>query len=491
MWNNLSLKEKAELIQAGVKAGYRDIDSIRERFNSFSKGDYQEPLIQRTQEQLPVENVENSDYSVVPKLDYYKDPNEQQVNKFDKGGNYTVGNLVDAIYQNNPKEEYLGKPSHNYDFTQSEEWANAHGYYPDARGHRDDRVKKPAHPSHPSRGTWQGDNFILTDKGFEDPNYTLFGLNDGGQDPQATLIYDGGIVLPEITVTPNGKYINNSYDNIRLHLKSNGGPINRFDKGGNKKQSNLQDIAYAIMAGQGNESSSSGTGRRWSDIISSFLNRTDIVKERGKIPNNLSSLYIYGNDLGQYKEKPEWRNVGVEYDDYIEKSGRDPNNIKTYEGNIVQFDGGKYGNNEESVTLPDIITNDQVIQYINNGNNKTFGRYKYVEDGLYGDNVGGYLTRVSNVNGTPMAVHSDIWDFDKDYTKNYEGVPDWQVKALNKVGNPFILKQLTPIIYEDADTWYPKNELEQHMADSLGILPEVIVTAKSKKKSNGGKINRF
>ena len=496
MWNNLSLKEKAELIQAGMKAGYRDIDSIRERFNSFSKGNYQEPIIQRTQEQLPVENVENSDYSVVPKLNYYKDPNEtankfdkggkksnfidfitghkeekkqaakeaaewtkkyyqsegfkermeklphyynqyreqyypnynynvsfdytlpedpefkfsntkpssyntendvitvgtrknpedyykiinhelghkyakgvktnidteegtvtfegghynyypvfregkqyqealnnltkadkrqfetypefmaekvhhdalpgenyadlislraeldkaniydsnksnnvftkehldkareqgitsrlfdnfdddavilmmndvahtlindsgnnyaanggRLFNKFDDGGNYTVGNLVDAIYQNNPKEEYLGKPSHNYDFTQSEEWADAHGYYPDTRGHRDDRVKKPAHPSHPSRGTWQGDNFILTDKGFEDPNYTLFGLNDGGQDPQATLIYDDGVVLPEITVTSNSKYINNSYDNIRLHLKSNGGKINRF-----------------------------------------------------------------------------------------------------------------------------------------------------------------------------------------------------------------------------------------------------------------------
>lgn len=232
MWNNLSLKEKAELIQAGVKAGYRDIDSIRKRFNSFSKGNYQEPIIQRTQEQLPVENVENSDYSVVPKLDYYKDPNKQQVNRFDKGGNYTVGNLVDAIYQNNSKEEHLGRPSHLDDLTQSEEWANAHGYYPDAKGHRDDRVKKPAHPSHPSRGNWQGDNFILTEKGFEDPNYTLFGLNDGGQDPQATLIYNDGVVLPEITVTPNSKYINNSYDNIRLHLKSNGGKINRFDGGG-------------------------------------------------------------------------------------------------------------------------------------------------------------------------------------------------------------------------------------------------------------------
>lgn len=65
----------------------------------------------------------------------------------------TVGDYIDAIYSNNPKEEFLGEPKHHYDFTQSEEWANAHGYYPDKRGHRDDRVKKPTHPSHPSRGT--------------------------------------------------------------------------------------------------------------------------------------------------------------------------------------------------------------------------------------------------------------------------------------------------------------------------------------------------
>jgi hypothetical protein len=77
----------------------------------------------------------------------------------------TVGEFVDAIYESNPIEEHLGEPSHHYDFTQSEEWANAHGYYPDARGHRDDRVKKIAHPSHPSRGIWDGDKFILTDVG--------------------------------------------------------------------------------------------------------------------------------------------------------------------------------------------------------------------------------------------------------------------------------------------------------------------------------------
>lgn len=134
----------------------------------------------------------------------------------------TVADYIDAIYSNNPKEEFLGEPEHHYDFTQSEEWANAHGYYPDKRGHRDDRVKKPAHPSHPSRGTWEGNKFILTNKGLADPNYIFFGLNDGGQDPQAILKYKDTYVIPEITVTPKDKYINNSYDNIRLHFKEGG-----------------------------------------------------------------------------------------------------------------------------------------------------------------------------------------------------------------------------------------------------------------------------
>lgn len=142
----------------------------------------------------------------------------------------TIADYIDAIYSNNPKEEFLGEPEHHYDFTQSEDWANAHGYYPDKRGHRDDRVKKPAHPSHPSKGTWEGNNFILTNKGLADPNYIFFGLNDGGQDPQAILKYKDTYVIPEFTVTPKGNYINNSYDNIRLHLK-NGGVHYKVKKG--------------------------------------------------------------------------------------------------------------------------------------------------------------------------------------------------------------------------------------------------------------------
>ena len=143
---------------------------------------------------------------------------------------YSTGALVDAIYSFSNGDKFLGKPSHNYDFTISEEEANKLGYYPDERGHRDDRVKKPAHPTHTSRGKWNSfEEFRLTDKGMENPNYTLFGLVDGGQDPQAVMTYKGGVVLPEITVTPKESYIMNPYDNIKI-----------FDKGGsltNKKSS--------------------------------------------------------------------------------------------------------------------------------------------------------------------------------------------------------------------------------------------------------------
>lgn len=195
-WNDLSMKDKASYIRMGVENGITDLDTIREVYNKFAEGGPLNP--------------------------------------------YSAGSLVDAIYRNSKGEEYLGEPSHHYDFTIPEEEANRLGYYPDERGHRDDRVKKPAHPTHPSRGKWNSfEEFELTDKGMENPNYTLFGLNDNNQDPQAVMTYKGEIVLPEITITPDKKYIHNPYDNINIYLdgylgnkKSLGG--NLYGDGGNK-----------------------------------------------------------------------------------------------------------------------------------------------------------------------------------------------------------------------------------------------------------------
>ena len=177
MWKDLSIQEKAALINIGVKNGLYDLEDIKNSYNKYAEGGPINP--------------------------------------------YSAGSLVDAIYKNSKKDEYLGEPSHHYDFTISEEEANRLGYYPDKRGHRDDRVKKPTHPTHPSRGKWNSlEEFELTDKGMENPNYTLFGLNDGGQDPQAVMTYKGGVVLPEITVTPKKKYIYNPYDNINIYANS-------------------------------------------------------------------------------------------------------------------------------------------------------------------------------------------------------------------------------------------------------------------------------
>lgn len=173
-WDDLSLTEKAAMMKVAVRNGITSLNEIKAHYNEFAEG------------------------------------------------GDTVEEWIDAIYQNNPKEEFLGEPEHHYDFTQPEEWADAHGYYPDARGHRDDRVKKPAHPSHPSRGIWEGDKFVLSELGMQNPNYTLFGLNDGRQDSQAILTYNGGSVIPEVTVTPNGNYIYNPYDNIKLHYSEGG-----------------------------------------------------------------------------------------------------------------------------------------------------------------------------------------------------------------------------------------------------------------------------
>ena len=114
-WDELSMAEKAEMMKVAVRQGITNLSDIKQRYNEFAEGGSKEE--------------------------------EEEVNT----NSYSVGNLVNALYQNNPKEKYLGEPEHHYDFTQSEEWANAHGYYPDARGYRDDRVKKPAHPSHHSK----------------------------------------------------------------------------------------------------------------------------------------------------------------------------------------------------------------------------------------------------------------------------------------------------------------------------------------------------
>ena len=267
----------------------------------------------------------------------------------------TVADYIDAIYSNNPKEEFLGEPEHHYDFTRSEEWANAHGYYPDKRGHRDDRVKKPAHPSHPSRGTWEGNNFVLTNKGLADPNYIFFGLNDGRQDPQAILKYKDTYVIPEFTVTPKGNYINNSYDNIRLHFK-NGGVHYKVKKGDTLSKIAKQYTGNALRYDEIAKLSNITNPNRLEigqDIIipQKFL---DTIKD-----TNLPELVVTGNKNNRlvdrikapnvkYEEKPNTlrvqrlgnRRISLEElnkPSFIESKLQDVKDVINESGNIQDF----------------------------------------------------------------------------------------------------------------------------------------------------------
>lgn len=228
-WSDLSMAERARIIALGVQSGITNLNDIRNIYNSFAEG-----------------------------------------------GQYSAGKMVNTLYESAAEVESLGEPEHHYDFTQSEEWANAHGYYPDERGHRDDRVKKPAHPTHPSRGQFKSMNeFELSDKGMEDPNYTLFGLVDGGQDPQATMTYKGSIVLPELTVTPNRTYIHNPYDNINILLG------NKHASGGH-------------LYGEGGDTN-------WDDTPEGIVSNAAV----GLIP-----IVGTGNEVRQLIQNPSWEQAG-------------------------------------------------------------------------------------------------------------------------------------------------------------------------------------
>lgn len=168
-WDELSLTEKSEIMKQAVANGITNLQDIRNSYND------------------------------------------------------TVNNYIDNIYANGTGESY-GDPSDHYNNIDEEMISHM---TPDARGHYDDSVKLPNHPSSPTRGAFNGQYFDFTDKGFEDPNYTMFGLQDNG-DGNTIMRYNGDVVMPELTVTPNGNYYDDTYNNIKIHQGHKhelGGPV--------------------------------------------------------------------------------------------------------------------------------------------------------------------------------------------------------------------------------------------------------------------------
>ena len=166
---------------------------------------------------------------------------------YQQGGSFTTGALANTIWEF-PNQVKYGNG--NYNNVNNKLLSQL---TPDSRGHYSDKVKLSNHPTYPSRGKFNksGTKFYLTDFGMQNPNLTLFGTADGNQDSQTTMIYKGGVVLPEITVTPKqGRYIDNTYDQIKIYPNT----IKKHQQGGPFQINNSQPQVlqrYISLVNQG------------------------------------------------------------------------------------------------------------------------------------------------------------------------------------------------------------------------------------------------
>lgn len=244
---------------------------------------------------------------------------------YQQGGNFTTGALVDAIYDNGTEQKY-GKGNYN-NFNPK----LLSQLKPNENNHYNDVVKYKNHPTHPSRGKFNksGTKFYMTDFGMKNPNLTLFGTADGDQDSQATMVYKGGVVLPEITVTPEQRYIDNPYDQIKIYPNI----IKKHQQGGNFQINNSQpqvlqryislvnkgipqqaafDTSHLSMIEDGRPGKYYSFGRRASNLGGWTKNATDsLTTGRYKNLQNVQNFGQFKQGLKQknYNTRPAFYNV--------------------------------------------------------------------------------------------------------------------------------------------------------------------------------------
>lgn len=254
---------------------------------------------------------------------------------YQQGGNFTTGALVDVIYDNGIEQKY-GKGNYNNVNNKLLSQLTL-----DSRGHYSDKVKLSNHPTHPSRGRFNksGTKFYLTDFGMQNPNLTLFGTADGNQDGQTTMIYKDGVVLPEITVTPKqGRYIDNTYDQIKIYPNT----IKKHQQGGPFQINNTQpqvlqryislvnqgipqqvafDTSHLSIVEDGRPGKYYSFGRRATNLDGWTKNATDsLTNGRYKNLQNVQNFGQFKQGLKQknYNNRPAFYNVEM-------NRGRDKN----------------------------------------------------------------------------------------------------------------------------------------------------------------------
>lgn len=245
---------------------------------------------------------------------------------YQQGGSFTTGALANTIWEF-PNQVKYGNG--NYNNVNNKLLSQL---TPDSRGHYSDKVKLSNHPTHPSRGKFNksGTKFYLTDFGMQNPNLTLFGTADHNQDGQTTMIYKGGVVLPEITVTPKqGRYIDNTYDQIKIYPNT----IKKHQQGGPFQISNSQpqvlqryislvnqgipqqaafDTSHLSMIEDGRPGKYYSFGKRASNLGGWTKNATDsLTNGRYKNLQNVQNFGQFKQGLKQknYNTRPAFYNI--------------------------------------------------------------------------------------------------------------------------------------------------------------------------------------
>lgn len=244
---------------------------------------------------------------------------------YQQGGSFTTRALIDTIYDNGTEQKY-GKGNYN-NFNPK----LLSQLKPNENNHYDDIVKYKNHPTHPSRGKFNksGTKFYITDFGMKNPNLTLFGTADGDQDGQTTMVYKGGVVLPEITVTPTQRYIDNPYDQIKIYPNI----IKKHQQGGNFQINNSQpqvlqryislvnkgipqqaafDTSHLSIVEDGRPGKYYSFGRRASNLGGWTKNATDsLTNGRYKNLQNVQNFGQFKQGLKQknYNTRPAFYNV--------------------------------------------------------------------------------------------------------------------------------------------------------------------------------------
>ena len=129
--------------------------------------------------------------------------------KYRKGGPYGTSSIEYGIDPHS-KREYI-KP----------EYINRLDTIPRSpKGHLPDYVKGVDHPSGPTYGKFIDDyTFEINDPSAI--NYVRPGLDDNG-DYRTRVTYNNSLVLPAITVTQNGNYVEDEYNNIKFRYRFGG-----------------------------------------------------------------------------------------------------------------------------------------------------------------------------------------------------------------------------------------------------------------------------